>query len=48
MADAVDVSGGYLRLTIANAASADAESKPPRAANDDSEHHELDSASTQG
>ncbi|HEX4480942.1 MAG TPA: hypothetical protein VH082_09050 [Rudaea sp.] len=46
--DALDVSGGYLRLDIVNAAARDASSdQPPRAANDDPHHSELDSASAQ-
>ena len=48
LTEAVDVSGGYLRLSIATAPTSSAEPEPPQAANDDSEHHELDSASTQG
>jgi hypothetical protein len=47
--DAVDVSGGYLRLDIVSAAARDAAQEgPPRAANDDTHHDELDSATVQG
>jgi hypothetical protein len=54
--DAMDVSGGYLRLDIVSANARDAEG-PPRAANDDPHHQpghdqpghaELDSAGAQG
>ena len=45
--DAVDVSGGYLRLDIVSASARDANGPPP-AANDDLHHDELDSASVQG
>jgi hypothetical protein len=48
LTEAIDVNGGYLRLSIATAPAADVEPEPPQAANDDSKHHELDSASTQG
>jgi hypothetical protein len=46
--DAVDANGGYLRLDIVNAAAGDATvDTPPRAANDDPHHDELDSATAQ-